>query len=347
MVNKVKVVIASNSECNVDKAVSVPYSCQYEYAGKVRMIDIFGTYREVRGNELGRTDDNGNKTGHWPVVIDWSKTRMFHEYIYEDDENASDFTEGDKNTKLIVEKFWKGNPLALVNGVPGSNTKSNKHFDVVDSNVKTINALHSFKDKLKAANKISEMTHAERVDVAFYYGLGPVGKNEDELLVELADMEIGYCLQPTQLGEFLKIWVDGKSSDRDLLVTLKKAITLEVIKNKPTDGRAAYYLGDTFLGSDDVGLIDWTRKNPRDFEEHILRKIKEQDSKEEKVIKPVPTALGQEKVDLAAYNALKRQALELISEGFINAAPDTQKMTYVNLKRVVAEGINKKNNVTA
>lgn len=350
MQNKVRIVVASNPECNIEKAVSVPYSCQYELGGKIRMIDSFGQYREVKGSELGYTNEQGNKVGHWPMMLEFSKTAMFHEYTFNDDSNADDY---DKNTHDIIEKFYKQCPLFLVNGKPHSNTKSNKHFDLVDANIKTATAVSSFKTKLKASTALSNMSYQELCDVAYFYGKSPLNKTEDELLVELGDTEKGYCLSESILADFLNIFVDGKSADKDIIVVLNKAVVMEVVQNRPNDGRAAYFLGDTFLGSDMVGMIDWTRKNPRDYEEYVLRKVEEKDKAQAKstaeVIKPVKVAAvmanGQKKVNLELFTQMKEEAKLLQDEGFFEG--NMNKMDFVALEKALALSKAKKESVSA
>ncbi len=344
MLNKVKVVVASNRDMHVDRAVTVNYTCQYELNGKVRMIDSFGNYRELRGDEVGRKDATGVITGPVPMILQFSKTVMFTEFTYLDDKRDAGYAEHDENTKKIVELFFGKNPLFLVNGQAHTVGQSGDHFDVIDSNIKTMNSVNSFKDKLRAANKLADMTHEQRVDVAFYYGLHPIGKSEEALLVELGDGDNGYCLSESNLSNFLKVWVDGKNEDRDLLVTLKKAVGLNIINNKPTDGRAAYYLGNTFLGSDELGLIDWSRKNPRDFTEHVVRKVNDTDKKEEAVVKSIAVA-AEGKIDSAEFEALKKQAKALIEEGFISQEANTQFMGYEKLKRAVDAALAAKRNV--
>ncbi len=342
MLNKVKVVVASNREMHVDKAVAVHYTCQYEINGKVRMIDSFGNYRELSGSQVGRKDADGNPTGHIPIILQFSKTVMYKEYVFDDE--ATD--EHNKNIQNIVQLFYGQCPLFLVNGKPHTPGQSGDQFDIIDSNIKTLTAVHSFKDKLRASNKLADMTHSERSDVAFFYGKHPIGKSEEELLVELADAETGFCLQDENLSDFLKVWVDGKSDERDLLVTFKKAIGQGVINNKQEDGRNAYFLGETFLGSDDVGLIDWSRKNPRDFSEHIVRKTATEEKKEEKVVKSIVTS-AITKIDPVHLEELRKQAKQLVDEGFFPKEKWSANLSYEKLKMLLAEVLKKKDEIDA
>ncbi len=344
MKNTVRIVTVLNRDCDIEKATTQNYKCQYEIGGRVRMIDTFGEYREISSNELARTNAEGQRVGHEAGYIQLAKTKMYVEYKYNDNEKDEDFSAADKNTKKIVELFWGKNPLCLKNGKPHTLGQSGDHYDMIDSNLKTINAVASFKDKLRASNAISEMDHAQRTNVAFYYGRSPVGKSEEELLVDLGDGDDGYCLQDENIHDFLKVWVDGKSSDRDLLVTLKKAIGGEFITNKMTDGRNAYYLGETFLGSDDVGLIDWSRKNPQVFQEHIVRKVSAEDKKESAVVKSIATN-ATTKVELGILEGLRKQAKELVEEGFISSEANSDKMGYEKLKKTVDAALLKKNSV--
>lgn len=342
MQNRVRVVVASNREMNVDKAVSVHYTCQYEINGKIRMIDSFGNYRSLSGSEVGRKDADGNPVGHIAMILQFSKTVMFKEYIFDDE--ATD--EHNKNIQNIVKLFFGQNPLCLVNGKAHTIGQSGNQFDIIDSNIKTLNAVHSFKDKLRASNKLADMTHANRSDVAFFYGLHPIGKSEEELLVELADSDKGFCLQEDNLADFLKVWVDGKSEERDLLVTFKKAIDQEIIINKQEDGRNSYFLGETFLGSDDIGLIDWSRKNPRDFTEHIVRKTASEDKKEEKVVKSIVTS-AITKIDPVHLEELRKQAKQLVDEGFFPKEKWSANLSYDKLKTLLAEVLKKKDEIEA
>lgn len=325
MINKVRIVTCSNRDVHVDKATTQSYACSYEYKGKIRLIDNFGNYRELSGADA---------KGVSPFILEFSKTKMFTEYVYEENEKASSFTDSDSNTKKIVELFWGKNPLCLVNGQAHTAGQSGKHYDLIDNNIKTMNSVHSFKDKLRAAMKLNEMKHSDRVDVAFFYGLHPIGKSEEELLVELGDSDNGYCLADTNLANFLKIWVDGKSEDRDLLVILKKAIDMEVISDKKTDGRHSYFLGESFLGSDETGMIDWVRKNPRDYNEHIVRKVSESEKKDSKVLTSIKTS-NETKLSLEEFESLKKEAKALYVEGFIPKGTNNHSMTYDKLRVTV------------
>ncbi len=338
--NRVRVVIASNRDCNVDKAVSVSYSCKYEINGKTRIIDSFGNYKELVGGMANRKDAEGNEVGPIPMILQFTKTQMFKEYVFDDEAKDED----NVNTQKIVDLFFGKCPLFLKNGKPHTAGQAGDQFDIIDSNIKTLTAAHSFKDKLRASIKLADMSHAERCDVAFFYGLHPIGKSEEELLVELADGETGYCMRDGNLTDFLKIWVDGKLDERDLLVTLKKAIGQEIIANKKEDGRNAYFLGETFLGSDDIGLIDWTRKNPREYNEHIVRKVAEETKKEEKVVKSIEVS-GLTKIDPVHLEELRKQAKQLVDEGFFPKEKWSANLSYEKLKSLLAEVLKKKSEI--
>ncbi len=335
MQNKVRIVVHSNRDCHVDKAVTIAYPCSYEFGNKIRLIDSFGTYREVGGIEA---------KNYTPLILNFSKTQMWTEYVYEENEKELSFDETDKNIKKIVELFWGKNPICLKNGKGHTVGQSSDHFDLIDHNLKTINSVNSFNDKLRAAIKLKEMSVAERVDVSFFYGRNPVGKSDEDIMVDLADLNTGFCMDEKNLSNFLKVWVDNKTEDRDLLVNVKKAIALEIIDEKKNEGRTSYFLGESFMGSDDTGIIDWVRKNPRDYNEHIVRKVKESEKKEEKVITSAKVSSIQ-KVDLAEFEALKKKAAALIEEGFILPTANTQNMGYEKLKKAVDVAEAAKNNV--
>lgn len=148
MRNHVKVVIVSNPECDLKKAVDVNYSCQFDYKGKIRMIDNMGMYRECKQHEVGRKNSENQWVGFTPMTIQFTNTIMSINYSYLENSNDEDFNpDVDGNTRDIVNKFWGLNPVCLLNGKPHTNGQSGVHFDIIDSNIKTIKAVASFKDK--------------------------------------------------------------------------------------------------------------------------------------------------------------------------------------------------------
>lgn len=332
MINKVRLTCVGNEGCDVNKATQQAYPCTYEYNGRVRMITDSGLYKE-----FGPYESNRPKA----LLLNFSRTVMFHDYEYETEVDKQ--TQKDKEVLFIIEKFWKSNPLTLVNGNTHHNSKVSQ-YNLSDSNTQTMSSATRFKDVLRASNKISDMTHAQRCDVAFYYGESPVGKTEEELLVSLANPE-GKCLSISNIENFLRVWVDGKSDDRDVLVVLKKAVTFGVIADKKFEGRSNYYLGESFMGVDEPGLLDWSRKHPRDYSEHIEREVKARDKKESIGEK----SLGKQKVfDVNKLDEMRRQAKELIVEGFIDekAHPNTNIMGIEKLKVIIEAALEKKNSVT-
>lgn len=269
---------------------------------------------------------------------------MFAEYVYETDtEKQSD---SDRNTQKIVELFWGNCPVCLNNGKPHHNTKASDQYNLVNDNSRVVASVSRFKDVLRAANKLNSMTHEQRSDVAYYYGISPIGKTSEELLVALADGDSdkngvvkGFCLRSENLDGFLRVFVDGKSDDTEMIIILKKAVAYGVIDNKINEGRNNYYLGESYMGSDELGMIDWSRKNPRDYNEHIVRIVNEKDKKESKEDKSLE---NQKKVDLNKLDELRRTAKELKVEGFIEEKVPTQSMGFEKLSAIVAEAQNKK-----
>ena len=334
MINKVKIVLTHNEECFPDKAVDIQYPMSFEYKGEVRMVDSSGRYHKLNRYEA----DN-----HEKMQARFSKTEMSITYEFEDNEKEPTFTKEDKNTKDIVENFWKHNPICLVNGKPNNNAKSGSNFNLIDTNVRVANATTLFKDRLKANTFIAGMNHEERSDIAYYFNRTVVGLTEEELLLDLVG-ENGFLLREENLSNFLRIFVDGKSEDKDMIIVLRKAIAFQIIDNKIDDGRNNYYLNDTFLGSDENGLVDWSRKHPREFEEFIKRKVKEQEEKESKVIRSIEKGnVG--RVDIPAFNKLKEEAKDLVDEGFIGKTSNYWNMSFDKLSELVKEAKKKKEEI--
>ncbi len=337
MINRVKLVCVGNEDCLITKSTNQAYPCSYEFEGKTRIITEHGMYKE-----LSSQDANPPKT----LLMNFSKTVMFHEYVYEVDKELQ--TPKDKNTQMIVDLFWKNNPICIVNGKAHANTKVADQYNIVDAGVKTVNSVNRFNDVMKGAIAIQGMTHAERCDVAFYYGQSPIGKSEEELLIFLSDVQSdahgvinGYCLKAENLDGFLRVWVNGKAEDREMLVVVKKAIAFKTIDNKAIDGRNNYYLGESFLGIDETGIVDWCRKHPRDYTEHILRSVNEKNKEGAKSDK----SINKNAVDLNKFDALKKQALELKEEGFIDDKTPVHSMGAEKLTPIVEAALMKKEGV--
>jgi len=344
MINKVKIVLRSNEDCNPEKAVDLQYSMKYQYQGKIRMVDSFGNYQEFSQSEAERkiqVSDKEVREVHQPMIIKFTKTVMSIEYKYEENEKGGDMTEVDRNIKKIIENFWGKNPLTLVNGDAHTKGQPGNLFNLINTNKMVVNATNSFKDKLRVNTIVYNMSHKEREDVGYYFNRHVIDLTEEELLLDLVGDD-GFLFKSGNVDTFLRVWVDGKVEDRDLTVVLKKAIAAEIIENKVDDGRNNYWLGDTYLGSDEPGLIDWVRKHPRDYNEFIERKVREKEEKDATIIKSVVKG-NEGKIDLNKLDDLKKEAKVLCKEGFLEHSTNYWVMSYDKLLPLVEASRAKKN----
>lgn len=184
----------------------------------------------------------------------------------------------DKKKESAVEHFWKQHPMCTTSGKVSYNksgellTKA-PMFNIVNFTDKSIAAIKVWRDTLAIGTKLNEMSFDEKVDLFHYYGLSPKGKTENELTLELGNFETGLCVKDAD--NFKKIWMGSGESDKDLIVNIRKALALNIIQEKSTEGRNSYYLGETFLGTAFNDILAYCKREEKVYNDYIVRQVAE------------------------------------------------------------------------
>lgn len=245
----------------------------YTMGGKIRVLNPEGAWS---AHPIDERDNSGKLVERQIADYNFSKYMPTIRIEYEADETKR--TSADRNKVDAVKDFWGFHPLVLINGKIHANTSPAAQFNLVDLRDESMDNLNKFKDVLQAANMVAGMESGKRRDVAYYYGISPSGKSDGELTLLLANFGSGMCTNQATVGEFLKVWGSTSNADRDMTVTIKKAVTLHVIINKPLDGRNNYYLGQELIGTSENDLLSYSKSNPEVYNEFILRTVNEKDT---------------------------------------------------------------------
>jgi len=326
-----------------------PLARSYSTGNIMKVLTSDNKIEEFSSSEyLARASTNN------PLPIAWSKpidfgvlSSMEHRFTYETFIDKDGYEVGidtqNKDLKKAYEEFWCKHPNTVVNGVGHANTK-NPLFNLIDTTAQTIQGLVDYDNKLRIANRIQEMSFDEKRDVMYFFGKSPVGKLDGELKMLLADFTTGLCFQGANTEKFLAVWMNASSHpDRDMRVTLRKAIELNVIQNNPKNGLESYYLGQSPIGNSIDDLIGYFKKEDALFKEFVERVVhdKEDISLEADNSLILDKAVSKGKLGVmndGEITDLRRQAKQLKDEGFIDKGFNHHSAKVVRLMEEIEKG---------
>ena len=223
-----------------------------------------------------------NKDAPTPVDISFNSTHRNLRYRYQDDaalQNAED-----RRIQALVEVFWSSHPLLTINGKAHTNGFGTKaaNYNLEDVTLKNMRGFIDWQRTLKVCNEITGMPKHRKIDVCCYYGVEPKGLSMEDIMLKLADFNSGYAvLDVDKDGNslFLSTWGGSDNEERDYRVNCQKALYYNIIADRIDAGRHAYYLGDTFIGTHITDIHAWAKREDRLYQEHVVRKVKEEDAK--------------------------------------------------------------------
>lgn len=306
-----------------------PLARSYSFGNTMKVLTADDKIEEFSSSEyLARVGTNN------PLAIAYSKpidfgvnTQLEYRFTYETLINADGFEVGidqrNKDLKKAFEEFWCKHPNTVINGKSHATTY-NPLFNLIDTTQQTIQGLMDYDNKLRIANRIQEMNFEEKRDVMYYFGKSPVGKLDGELKMLLADFTTGICFQGNNPEKFLAVWMNQSSHpDRDMKVTLEKAIRLNVIQNNPKNGMSSYYLGQSPIGNSIDDLIGYFKKEDALFKEFVIRVVADKEDISLEIDNSAVLDKAVSKGKLGVMNDgeitdLRRQAKQLKEEGFID-----------------------------
>lgn len=256
----------------------------------------------------------------------------------------------DERKRVALAIFYGEHPLVKINGKTHVYTK-NPVFNILDMALQTVEDVIDFDKELVVKTAVSKMELSELRDVCYYFGQSPKGKSEGELKVYLAGNNTGLCLvrsgdngQTPNIDRFIKVFVENISTeDRDMKITLRKAIELNVIQNNRANDFDSYYLGATPLGKSLDDLIAYFHKEDQLYAEHVLRVVQEKEDFKKETADSVQVNEAAKngkmsEVSEAEVTSLRQEAKRLIKEGFIPSTARPATCLVQNLIPMVEAG---------
>jgi hypothetical protein len=313
--------------------------------GKVRVLVGETNYKELTQYEYEKEKPK-------ELSFTFSKKGMIKkDYLYEADPEKQDST--DRNTQQVVEVFWAQHPQFIVNGVATKYTKV-QNFNVSNEVDLTVLNHKLWSDKLSIINRINSMSEDTKRDVAYFYGLSPVGKSENDLCLLLAEFNTGICLKEKKEGSsvksymdlFLSVWMKDSDTERTYVVNARKAITMGIFLNTQTDGRDNYYYGQTFIGNAFNDVLAFCKREGRIYEENIVREINARENKKIKEAKKEEAAAKPKEVD-ANSEVLRNEIRAYVKDGSLEPIKGLHLMSVEKMISVIDEVKSKKALATA
>lgn len=218
------------------------------------------------------------------------KTKPTIEYTFETWDEGKDKghgkTDKDKKIQQLCELYWVQHPMFTSNG-SGSRNKNFKidlfdiHFLQDEKKIK----FKKFKEQVSIINRVIDMSVEDRRNVAYYFGVSPMGVPDNELIMNLANFERGLCLREDNYKNFLEVWLSETDAERDYKVNTSKAIKMGIIRNDQKEGRDNYYFGQEFIGTSFNDVLAFCKREVRLYEDSILRDIATKDKENDEKLK--------------------------------------------------------------
>lgn len=318
----------------------------YNINGKRRML--------LEDDQIVEVDSIENKEKPWPsarVLPSSKRGSVVLTYLYEGNQSIQNIV--DKRKIEAINRFWGQHPFLTVNGKATEYTK-NAQFNIVNFTDKSIEAGNTWRDKLAIANRIGDMSYEEKVNLMYYYGESPKGKTENELILMLADFVSGIALKDEERDNFKRIFINNESSDKDIIIIARKALTGNIIETRTQDGRNSYYIGETFIGISFNDIIAFCKREEKVYMDFIVRQVNEKYpaavSKPEikapagMVVPPVITSKSDE--EKKELEELRKEAWELRKEKWLWKGLSIDIAPLEALRIHVANAREKKENAT-
>lgn len=255
----------------------------YPYGGKQRTL--LDRYRWEDLPQVAPKD----KPNPEPMNLHFPKTNHVQIIKYEVDNKGEPKTNSDKAIKATIEHFYQNHPSCLVNGQSHMNSAGEPVFDITDKQTEIVTRLKEWDLKKKIAVFLSEKCDLDAVrDVMFFYGQNPKGKTHGDICMHLAEYELGILYAKgdnnSRLADnFLDLWVTNASPDRIYIVHARKAIAFGIVEARQRDGNSNYFVMGAFAGLSPEEVSDYFKREPKIYNEHIVRRINEKDEFSEEV----------------------------------------------------------------
>jgi hypothetical protein len=256
--------------------------------GKLRILVSETTFVEV--SDMAK--DNPS-----PISLVLTPERPNYKFEYSDE---------DEDLSNVVTKYWGEHPLLVRNGKPTAFTKAGM-FNMYDEMEKVSDSYDVWKLALDVMNKVDSMSDNELRDVWYYYGLSPVDKKRDELIIKLGHSIDGIAvkdLTPTKTSKFIEVFSQETESEREYIITLRKALMLSIIMDKMEGNRHNFYHGSVFVGTSFNDLLAYAKREEKIYKESILRRVNDQEALANKTVSKPEDLGGKQKVKIPGIDKM-------------------------------------------
>jgi hypothetical protein len=173
--------------------------------------------------------------------------------------------------------------------------KANFVVEIPDEMIKTKNS--NTRQKFEAAALLNDMSFQDLRAVAFYFGINPLGMEEEELYNVLCNFENGVVMTDPNLTKFLNEF--GVPTDKLVMdIYIRKAIAMS---DSPVEGfgpvftksGASYYLdGKTYLGKSAEGIVEYfsEKETHEIYKSYVVKAVDEREGKETKTVEKTTKA---------------------------------------------------------
>jgi len=231
---------------------------QYQVGQKMRILLSESEYIEIPAKEKDQ-----------PKAFEYEFNTTQREVILSyDSEQETDY---DKGMHKVCNVFWKEHPLLSFNGHSDGGVGKMPLFDIYSRKERTKESFTDFNLSLKIGNRVNEMSDDALRDVWYFYGKEPKGYSHEDLVIGLVHPTTGAAMLDGE--NFLKTFAGETNAERNMTVTLRKALMLGVITNRNESGRDNFYLKEEFLGTTFNDLLAHFKREERVYKEHVQRKV--------------------------------------------------------------------------
>jgi hypothetical protein len=172
-------------------------------------------------------------------------------------------------TKSLFAKWLKLHPL--VKHSENKNADPQTYFLLADKSREDETHHQKEKEKVAVWNMVNNMDAQGLIEVAYFKMIDPAGKTPLQIFNTLCRLDTGILMQNPL--EFIAEW---KTSDRDKKVVIRKAIMLDIIQTKSTEGRNIFLINNTPIGSVD-NLLVYFNENPEQYT-YLVKQVSEKDT---------------------------------------------------------------------
>lgn len=268
----------------------------YEKDGKVFFITKAGSLQEMSADEYAKkTKEGGIDIKRYVIESAYNrKTEDFTTNVMKFTENTVD-RNGNHSDQI---KWWMGRDATSKNGDIESD-----YIDTVITDLSSQIDVKSmlFKKRLNVSNFVQALAegksaNSELASVMEYFGRNPIGMSTDKMLILLIDNETnkstgrmsGILMDEKNLDDFTETFIEKSNMNRDIIISVNKAINHKVIIQRQVGDVNSYYWNDSHVGVTIPEVRLYFANNNTMFKSLVasLEKLSSTGASEDKLIPP-------------------------------------------------------------